>query len=346
MSNEWLQKRVHQIVIKLKKKVKQFGLETLDDIPNDKFFEIRKGFIQVGVWALKNSLPILERIQKRKNFSIVIGMRPKTIFHVGHLTLMRELAWLIQQGGIPIFILGSYEAGENLSPEKREKNINKFKAIYSRFTGKELPKSTLVISDKECLKIRLLEDLISRKVILKKIFQLYGWNESISMELARVPTLTSASFLFPAIQYPHCPTLVLSDIHQLTHTEITKIAAKKLNLPPPTYSYRILLPSLENPKERMSIKNPKSVIFLNEDPLQITNKLRKSFSGGCLTLKDQLKKGGNPFNCSFFYLVEVFQSYEESTKMYKECISGNIFCQKCKQSYIPQIVEKISNLSQ
>ena len=93
------------------------------------------------------------------------------------------------------------------------------------------------------------------------------------------------------------------------------------------------------------MKNPKSVILLNETREQITNKLQRSFSGGRLTTEEQRRDGGDPHRCSFFKIAEVLQSRDKMTQMYQECVSGTSLCDECKKKHMPMLVEKIHKLS-
>jgi len=342
---QWLLTRVRLAASEASDKVKQFAFETLADVPDDEFVEIREGFVRVGVWSLQNSLPIFKAIQRGKLFTILVGMRPALTFHLGHLTLMRELCWLVERGGQPVFLFASYEAGKFVSTRDAELEMALFGETYLKFTGTLLPETAVSFSDRECQDLQTLEDRVAECLTVRKVLQLYGWDESVSVATLRIPAITAAAFLFPAIRFLESPTLVLSDIHQITHAEATKIVARQLKMPPPSYSYRMLLPSLEGPAQRMSVKNPKSVILLDDAREQIATKLQRSFSGGRLTPEEQRTNGGNPHCCSFFKIAEVLQPRDETTQMHRECVSGASLCGECKQKHIPTLVEKIHALS-
>ncbi len=337
---KWLLERVRLAASEANDKVRQFALETFADTPNDEFAEIREGFVRVGVWTLQNPLPIFKAMRHGKLFTILVGMRPTSTFHLGHLTLMRELHWLVEHGGQPIFLFASYEAGKFISTDDTKLEMIRFGKTYLQFTGAPLPETAVSFSDRECQEFQILEDRVAENLTARKVLQLYGWDEGVSVATLRIPVITVAAFLFPVVRFPKCPTLVLSDIHQITHAEATKIVARQLKLPLPSYSYRMLLPSLEGPAQRMSVKNQKSVIFLNETREQITNKLQRSFSGGRLTPEEQRRHGGDPHRCSFFKIVEVLQPRDETTQIYQECVSGASLCGECKQKHILALVEK------
>lgn len=338
---KWALERVRLAAEEATDKVKQFALEPIAGAPEDAFTEFREGFARVGVWALQNPLPIFEAMRNGKSFTVLIGMRPAPMFHVGHLTLMRELRWLVERGGQPVFLFASYEAGKFITANDAKIEMARFEKTYLKFTGVLLPETAVSFSDRECREFQVLEDRVAERLSVRKMLQLYGWDERVSIAILRIPAITAASFLFPVVRFPNRPTLVLSDIHQITHAEATKIVARQLNLPVPSYSYRMLLPSLEGPAQRMSVKNLKSVILLNEICETVSNKLQRSFSGGRLTSEEQRRDGGDPHRCSFFKIAEVLQPRDTTTRMYQECVSGTSLCGECKRKHMPALVEKI-----
>lgn len=338
---KWLLDRVSSAATEVIDKVEQFALETIAGAPNDVFTEIREGFARAGVWALQNPLSVFKAMRGRSPFTVLVGMRPTSTFHLGHLTLMRELQWLVECGGQPVFLFASYEAGKFITTDDAKLEMARFGETYLKFTGVPLPETAVSFSDRECRELQILEDRAAEHLSVRKILQLYGWDESVSVATLRIPTATAAAFLFPAVRFPDRPTLVLSDIHQITHAESAKIAARQLKLPLPSYSYRMLLPSLEGHAQRMSVKNPKSLILLGENREQVRNKLQRSFSGGRLTPEEQRRDGGDPQHCSFFKIAEVLQPRDETAQMYQECVSGMSLCGECKKKHIPTLVEKI-----
>jgi tryptophanyl-tRNA synthetase len=341
----WLRERMMSAATEASDTVKQFAIETIAEVADDDFTEIREGFARVGVWAFQNPLPIFKAMVNEKQFSALVGMRPGATFHLGHLTLMRELCWLVERGGQPIFVFAGYEADRFLSADDVKTEMARFGEIYLKFTGDPLPNTSVGFSDQDCRELQVLENRAGKYLSARKVLQLYGWEEGVSIATLRVPAITAAAFLLPATLFPKRPTLVLSDIHQITHAETAKIVARQLKLPSPSYSYRLLLPSLEGPGQRMSVKDQKSLILLDEAREQIERKLQRSSSGGRLTPEEQRREGGNPHRCSFFKIAEVLQPRDTTTRMYQECVSGTSLCGECKKKHMPTLVGRIHEIS-
>ena len=157
--------------------------------------------------------------------------------------------------------------------------------------------------------------------------------------------MNAAAFLFPRHLFPDTPLVVLSDIKQITHAEVAKIVARKIGVPVPAFSYRMLLPSLLGPQQRMSVRNESSAVFLDEDIGKVSAKLRRCFSGGCMTVEEQRKQGGNPFACSFFKVCRLLVPEEQAQEMLTNCVSGSVLCGDCKIQRLKTALVRFEQLS-
>lgn len=324
-------------------KVAQFALETEKTMRVTEFIDTWDSLLGVGVWALQNHSQLCTAINNKKTFAVLIGMRPGATFHLGHLTMMNELQWYVQKGGVPLIVYAGFEASKKQEDLNLSHEFERFKKLYRSFTGDDLTSDTIAISDLEDAALLRLERQIEEVVTARKILQLYGWDDSTSVAKLRIPCKTAAAFLLPSVLMPKVPSVILSDINQVTHFEVAKIASRSLELRLPTVSYRHLLQSLEGPEGRMSVKNPKSLLFLDDTPEVVGNKLKRCFSGGMLTAEEQRESGGNPDVCSFFKVANVTLPRQESFAIYESCRDGSVLCGQCKKLHIPEIAARFEN---
>lgn len=343
--NEYEDLVLKQQVACLANKVKQFNLIPLflDDARLIDFSSTVEQLRQLSVWALQYPSEVLQAIKEGREFCILIGFRPSR-FHVGHITLAREVAWYVNHGAIPIFVVSGYEANISLSFDDVRKKVLEFWKIVTFICGQEIPFPYHVYSDGECSDLRFIEDEIGECISIQKILQLYGWESDIPVATLRVAIGNAAIFLFPQIIFPGMPVLILSDINQATHAELAKIVARKLGLATPAFSYRILLQSFSGPKQRMSIRDENSVVFLDENPCQVSDKLHKCFSGGRLTVEEQKEKGGDPLICSFLKICSLLLPRKDTFVMLNNCTSGCVLCKHCKLKYTELFVSCLSQL--
>lgn len=345
--SEWYASLIGQHLKTHEDKIGQFGLVPLLGSENrlSGFSDVIMSLQRLGVWAMQHPTPILKAIQRGEEFFVLVGFRPSR-FHLGHLTLAQELVWYMNRGAKPFFIVSGYEAGTSLSNSEARSKVSEFWRILQAEQGRMVPEPEHVYSDKECLGLRLLEDQVEECIPTQKILQLYGWKSDITVAALRVATMNAAAFLFPCRLFPDIPLLVLSDIKQVTHAEVAKIVARKMGLRTPAFSYRMLLPSLQGPSNRMSVRNENSAIFLDEDLEAKSAKLRKCFSGGCMTIEEQRERGGNPFSCSFFRTCRLLVPDDRAQAMLEGCVSGSVMCGECKKQHLFEALNRLKHLSQ
>ncbi|HII81149.1 MAG TPA: tryptophan--tRNA ligase, partial [Methanosarcina sp.] len=84
---------------------------------------------------------------------------------------------------------------------------------------------------------------------------------------------------------------------------------------------------------KMSSSIPDSHIALTDDPKEGAKKVKKAKTGGCMTLEEQKKLGGNPDECSVFELMlfHLIEDDEELLEIRQECVCGTRMCGSCKQ---------------
>lgn len=100
---------------------------------------------------------------------------------------------------------------------------------------------------------------------------------------------------------------------------------------PPASTYHRFMSGLQGGKMSSSI--PDSHIALTDDPKEGAKKVKKAKTGGCVTLEEQKKLGGNPEECSVFELMlfHLLDDDKELLEIRQECVSGTRMCGSCKQ---------------
>lgn len=330
---------------KYKEKVRQFALLPL--LENTRtltgYDDITDCLRRLGVWAIQNPIPLLEAIRTEQPYDVLVGFRP-TRYHVGHLTLAKELAWHLEHGATPYVVVSGFEANAPLSNDEARERVSLFWRVVQAFGKDTLKEPEHVYSDTESVNLRLLEDLVAAQVPVQKVFQLYGWKADVSVATLRIATMSVASFLLPQRLHPSQHTVVLSDINQVTHAELTKIAAQKLGVQVPTFSYRMLVPSLLGPGHRMSVRTGASTLFLGEDRDSVATKLLSCFSGGRGTIEEQRLLGGDPQACSFFRSCATILGDERLLDILNDCVLGRSTCRECKTKHHGATSEALAQL--
>jgi len=334
----WFVGNVSRIQEAKKGKIKQFAIEPLKLKKSWKCFE--KSIIKMqslGIWGMQNFNSIFESIEEKKEFIVLIGFRPSR-FHLGHVTLAKEVAWYSSFPCRLFFVVSNY--GLSRFPRNEiESFVIKFLKNLKTYSKNVSLSPEIIFSDAENLEIRRIEDTISKTVSMNKIFQLYGWDRNIVISKIRESLINVATFFYPQTLFASVPVLVPLDVNQITHVEVARIASRALNLEMPAFSYRSLLQSRRSPLKRMSVKDNSSVIFLDEEKKVLRAKLIKSFSGGG-SKNETSSIGNNPFVCSFFHYAQLLLSYNEAERVLSNCLHGGM-CKNCKELYSSLLVDKI-----
>lgn len=338
--NQWQTEMVEQTAVSYSDKVKQFALTPLT-LYQGEYHNVAQLLMRLGIWAFQKPDQVLSQIAYSRPYTVMIGFKPSR-FHLGHITLAREVAWHQINGGIPIFVVSGHEAGVPLSDQDAVNKVKQFWRIVTDVLGFDLPHPLHIYSDSYSKEISELERQVGDALTVQKVLNLYGWEPTSTINRLRIASTICAAFLLPQVLFPNLPSLVPIDINQVTHSELARFVSGKLNLSMPTFTYRMLLPSLLGPTVRMSIKDPRSALFLDEDRVTAESKLRKCFSGGRATAKEQSSIGGDVYVCSFFRIAETTLEISQTSSMLSECVSGTTLCRECKAGHINAILQKLN----
>jgi tryptophanyl-tRNA synthetase len=112
---------------------------------------------------------------------------------------------------------------------------------------------------------------------------------------------------------------------------------------PPASTYHLFMSGLQGGK--MSSSVPDSYIALTDDPKEGAKKVKKAKTGGCVTIEEQKKQGGDPEECSVFELMlfHLLEDDKELLEVKQECVSGTRICGSCKQLAAERIYELLKD---
>jgi tryptophanyl-tRNA synthetase len=89
----------------------------------------------------------------------------------------------------------------------------------------------------------------------------------------------------------------------------------------------------------MSSSDEMATIYTTDTPKNVSRKVGRAFTGGCVSVDEQREKGGNPDICAVymynFYLFE--HDDAELARIAGKCRSGEILCGECKVALAQKI---------
>jgi len=170
---------------------------------------------------------IVDAIQKRTPFHVLTGFMPSGLPHLGHLMVMKEVVWHVQQGGNGYVAIADREAHavRGISWEKcREYGKEYLKALYALgFEG-----TTYYQSKNGRLKDLAFE--ASTKVNFSELSAIYGFGQETSLSHAMSVITQVADILYPQLDAGPAPTIVPVGLDQDPHIRLTRDVAYKLRL--------------------------------------------------------------------------------------------------------------------
>jgi len=203
-----------------------FGIEPIG--PAAKALPEVPAFIRRGiVVGQRDYLPIVNAIRNRTPFHVLTGFMPSGLPHLGHLMVMKEVVWHVQQGGNGYVAVADREAHavRGISWENCRKYGREYlKCLYALgFEGK-----TYFQSRNECLKNLAFE--ASTKVNFSDLSAIYGFEQDTSLSHAMSVITQVADILYPQLDSCPAPTIVPVGLDQDPHLRLTRDVAHKLRM--------------------------------------------------------------------------------------------------------------------
>ena len=204
----------------------EFGIEpigpVLDILPEVPSF-MRRGIV-IGH---RDFLPIAEAIRDRKKFYVMTGFMPSGHPHLGHLILMREVAWYTSQGGTGYVAIADREAHavrgtswEDCRRYGREYLL----ALYALgFKG-----TAYFQSRNNDLKDLAFEAGI--RVNFSDLSAIYGFGQDTSLGHAMSVITQVGDILYPQVDAGPAPTVVPVGVDQDPHIRLTRDVAHKMRM--------------------------------------------------------------------------------------------------------------------
>lgn len=203
-----------------------FGIEpiepVLQELPEVPYF-MRRGIV-VGH---RDYPAIAGAIRNRTPFHILTGFMPSGHPHLGHLMVMKEVVWHVQQGGNGYVTIADREAHavRGTSWEKCKEFGREYLAcLYALgFEGE-----TYFQSKNDRLKDLAFE--AATKVNFSELTAIYGFTPETDLAHAESVITQVADILYPQIDRLPAPTLVPVGVDQDPHIRLTRGVAHKLRM--------------------------------------------------------------------------------------------------------------------
>ncbi len=331
-----------------RKLMEEFGISPLKELPD--VFNKEILFRRKIVFAHRDIQKILEAAKNKKKFVVMTGLMPTGKFHIGHMTVIKQLVFWQSIGAKLYIAVADLEAyntrGQSLEEGRKiaiEEYVSNYLALGLKEKNCEIYFQSQRSKDaKKANAFYRLQNLLARYVTFNEFKAVYG---EITPGKMLSSLLQGSDMLHP--QLPEfegtCPVLVPVGIDQDPHLRLARDISKRIKNPKFTQlssTYNIFAPGLKGGK--MSASDPLSYVSPTDSEKEVENKIKKyAFSGGQATIAEHRKKGGNPdIDVSFQYLKMFFEPDDEKLQqIYSAYKSGELLTSELKEI----LIEKITN---
>jgi len=210
----------------IEKTFAEFGIDpiapVLPELPEIPYF-MRRGI----VLGQRDYLPIARAIRNHTPFYLLTGFMPSGHPHLGHLLLMKEIVWHVQQGATGYVTIADREAYgvRGLSWEKcREYGKEYLSCLYALGYEGE----TYFQSRNDRLKDLAFE--AATKVNFSELSAIYGFGPETALAHADSVITQVADILYPQVEKGPAPTIVPVGIDQDPHIRLTRGIAHKFRM--------------------------------------------------------------------------------------------------------------------
>jgi tryptophanyl-tRNA synthetase len=215
-----------QPLLEIEKTFSEFGISpignAIGNLPEVPYF-IRRGI----VLGHRDYQAIADAICNRHQFHILTGFMPSGHPHLGHLMVMKEVVWHVQQGGNGYITIADREAHavRNLPWEK----CNEYgKEYLSCLCALGYEGTTYFQSKNDRLKDLAFE--AATKVNFSELTAIYGFGADTDLAHAESVITQVADILYPQIDREPAPTLVPVGVDQDPHIRLTRGIAHKMRM--------------------------------------------------------------------------------------------------------------------
>jgi tryptophanyl-tRNA synthetase len=224
-------------------------MEEINPWASQQTFDVQRLFTDFGIEPITNVLDMLPEvpsfmrrgivighrdygqiascIRDKKPFHILTGFMPSGHPHLGHLMVMKEVVWHVQQGGCGYITIADREAHavRDTSWEKCDEYGREYLAcLYALgFEGK-----TYFQSRNDRLKDLAFE--ASTRVNYSELQAIYGFSPETSLGHMMSVITQVADILYPQVESFPAPTVVPVGVDQDPHIRLTRGVAHKLRM--------------------------------------------------------------------------------------------------------------------
>ena len=324
---------------------KQFGTSAINDEllkRLSKYGDIHT-MLRRGIFYSHRDLNvILDEYDKGNKFILYTGRGPSGNTHLGHIMPWMFNKWIQDVFGVDMFFQFTddekflFKQDATLQETRRMAYENALDMIALGFDTKR----TKIILDTENIKTMYPIALkVAKKINLSTAKAVFGFDNTTNIgSLFYTAMQAVPAFLASELASRNVPCLIPCGIDQDPHFRACRDVAPGLGYMKPGQIYCKMFPGLSG-DDKMSSSDPSATIYTTDNKKEVKKKVGQAFTGGCVSVEEQRRNGGNPEVCAVFkYNYYLFENDDSKlNEMTSKCRNGEILCGECKVALTEKI---------
>ncbi len=330
-------------IIDVEKLYAEFGLQHITPEMSE-FFKGELAFDRGMLIAHRGFDEYLKAFRDGKKVAVMSGIKPTGPFHLGSLQTAQELVMLQRRLKAKVFYaIADLEAyADNGSTYKRSEEVAIGNVADLLATGLDENNAYIYRQTRE-MRVIQLANIFARHTTKATMEALYG-ERHMGLYLAALVQMGDI-YLPQHEDFGFSHVVVPVGLDQDPHIRLARDLASKdtgIKLTAPASTYHKIILSLDG-QNKMSKRNPDSMLTLYDDEKTLKRKLANAFTGGRESAEEQRRLGGNPDICPVYHLgYDMFDTQEERNKeRWERCKSGRLLCGECKKDIVEIIMQRM-----
>lgn len=278
---------------------------------------------------------ILDGFEKGDPFTLYTGRGPSGHTHLGHLMPWMFTKW-IQDVFNAEMIFQMTDDEKFLFKQdltlKDTRGMAYENALDFIALGFDTERTKIILDSENIRTLYPIALKVAKKINFSTAKAVFGFDNTTNIGSIFFTSIQSApAFLPTEMSGKQVPVLIPCGIDQDPHFRVGRDVAPSLGYPKPALMYCKMFPGLSG-GDKMSSSDENATIYTTDSPKAVKKKVGRAFTGGCVSVEEQRKCGGNPSVCAVFkYFYFLFEPDDgKMDELIDKCRSGGILCGECK----------------
>jgi len=285
---------------------------------------------------------ILNEYEKGNGFFLYTGRGPSGHTHLGHIMPWMFCKWM--QDTFKADMLFQFTDDEKFlfkqdATLKETRRMAYENALDMIALGFDTERTKIILDTENVRTMYPIALKVAKKINLSTAKAVFGFDNTANIGSVFYTSMQAVPAFLPSeLAGRNIPCLIPCGIDQDPHFRAARDVAPGLGYMKPCQMYCKMFPGLSG-ADKMSSSDPSATIYTTDSAKEVKKKVGGAFTGGCVSVEEQRKKGGNPEVCAVFkYNYYLFENDDgKLNELTNRCRNGEILCGECKAALTEKI---------